>query len=333
MRKHLHFPNYLTFSRFVFGVLMILSAYLKSVLFFIIFYAVAFSTDVLDGFFARKLKKESEAGKKFDIIADNFIVVCLGISFYFMKKEILFTYSPHLLFLLGYYSFVQIISLIFTKKILFMRTYSANLAAILFPFVIFGLFFFQAGILVYPFIMLMLYSLSEKMIINITKKDKKSIFQIKSLNLIISFFIIFGFLTAILFILPLLTNSDSVCFKDANCISVEIRDSDEERALGLMFRETMTDREGMLFIFDSDVSYPFWMKNMKIPIDIIFIDKYKKIISISANAIPCDKPDDQCELYYPLAEYRYVVETVSGFSEKHKLESGQEVYFSPEISK
>jgi uncharacterized protein len=331
MKKHLHLPNLITFSRFIFGVLMILAAYQKSILFFILFYIIAFSTDILDGFFARKMKKESEFGKRFDIVADNFILLCLAASFYLMKKEVLFTYSLHLFFLLGYYVFVQIICLIFTRKILFMRTYSANLAAILFPFMIFGLFFFQSGILVYPFIMLMLYSLSEKMIIHITKQDKKSIFEINSANLKILFFAILGILTAILFILSFLNTSERVCFRDAHCVSVEIKDSDEERALGLMFRENMTDKEGMLFIFDSNVSYPFWMKNMKMPIDIIFIGQNKKIISISENAIPCTKPDAECELYYPAAEYMYVVETVSGFSRQHKLENGQEIYFSPGI--
>ena len=67
---------------------------------------------------------------------------------------------------------------------------------------------------------------------------------------------------------------------------------------------------------------------LNIPIDIMFISSDKKIASISSNAVPCNKPDNECELYYSEAPYLYVVETKAGFSERRELEKGQSVIFS-----
>ncbi len=324
-----HFPNILTISRFFFGGLMLVSSLFKSHVFFLLFYIFALITDIADGFFARKMKKTSDLGKKLDILADNFIILCLIVSFFLLKKNIMFSYRYHIFFLFGYYSFVQIISIIFAKKIIFMRTYAANLAAILFPFLIILILLFESTILIYPYILIMVYSLSEKLILNLAEEDKKTIFHLTSLGLKIFFFLTFILLTIVLFLVVNTEKPVFACFEDDYCISLEVRDSEEERALGLMFRERLLENRGMLFIFDQNVSFPFWMKNMKISIDIIFINSDKKIISISENALPCNKPDEECELYSSSEDYLYVIETISGFSEKHNLEKGQEVRFSP----
>ena len=54
---------------------------------------------------------------------------------------------------------------------------------------------------------------------------------------------------------------------------VEIADTEEERRKGLMFREALCEECGMLFVFDHPQKYGFWMKNVKIPLDIVYIDK------------------------------------------------------------
>ncbi len=132
------------------------------------------------------------------------------------------------------------------------------------------------------------------------------------------------------FLLFIITNSDNekvVCFETGKCISAEIRDNDEERMLGLMFRDKIPEDRGMLFIFDEDVNYSFWMKNMKFNIDIIFIDQNKKIVSITKDAFPCNKPDNECELYPSKKPYKYVIEVISGFVDKYNIKEGQRVYF------
>jgi len=68
--------------------------------------------------------------------------------------------------------------------------------------------------------------------------------------------------------------------------SVEIADDDDERAKGLMFRETMGRYNGMLFIYDSPASVSFWMKNTLIPLDMVFLDKQGIVTHLHENAIP-----------------------------------------------
>ena len=86
-----------------------------------------------------------------------------------------------------------------------------------------------------------------------------------------------------------------VCIKE-KCFSVKIADTPEERATGLMFVNEMKENEGMLFIFDSEKKYSFWMKNTLIPLDIIWISKEMKIVDIQrgnpgneTSLIPKDK--------------------------------------------
>lgn len=68
--------------------------------------------------------------------------------------------------------------------------------------------------------------------------------------------------------------------------AVEIADDDEERARGLMFRESMADDHGMLFVFDEDAPQSFWMKNTFIPLDMLFIDRQGRIVRIAARTTP-----------------------------------------------
>ncbi len=68
--------------------------------------------------------------------------------------------------------------------------------------------------------------------------------------------------------------------------SVEVADTDEHRAQGMMFRQTIGEDEGMLFDFVEPRPVTIWMKNTLIPLDIIFINTEGRIISIARNARP-----------------------------------------------
>src|SRR3989338_8541055 len=86
-----------------------------------------------------------------------------------------------------------------------------------------------------------------------------------------------------------------VCLKDI-CIEAEIADTDSKRQMGLMFRESLSDNQGMFFIFENEARHGFWMKNMQFPLDILWIDKDKKIADIRTNVQPCK---DYCESLIP----------------------------------
>jgi len=70
--------------------------------------------------------------------------------------------------------------------------------------------------------------------------------------------------------------------------AVEIADTAEERARGLMFRDSLDPGSGMLFVYESPRRVTFWMKNTLIPLDIIFADAAGRITRLHADAIPGD---------------------------------------------
>jgi uncharacterized protein len=92
-------------------------------------------------------------------------------------------------------------------------------------------------------------------------------------------------------------------------VEVEIADTDEERQVGLMNRESLPDLAGMIFLFDDDVSGGFWMKNTLIPLSIAFADADGTILRI-LDMEPCEA--DPCEIYDPGVSYRSALEVNQG---------------------
>jgi uncharacterized membrane protein (UPF0127 family) len=92
--------------------------------------------------------------------------------------------------------------------------------------------------------------------------------------------------------------------------TVEIAADDVSRAHGLMDRTEMAADHGMLFVFDDDAMRSFWMKNTKIPLDMLFFDKDLKLISVQHSAPPC--LGDPCPGYSSGAPARYVLELNAG---------------------
>ncbi len=107
-------------------------------------------------------------------------------------------------------------------------------------------------------------------------------------------------------------------------ITVEIADSAEEHAIGLMFRTELAENTGMLFVFDDMQQRGFWMKNTKIPLDIIFIDPEGIIVDIKENFQPCTT--EQCEIYFS-APAQYVLEVNAGFVKNHTILLGDVATF------
>lgn len=105
-------------------------------------------------------------------------------------------------------------------------------------------------------------------------------------------------------------------------IDVEYANTPEERNLGLMYRKSMAENQGMLFLFPEEEFRSFYMKNTEIPLDIIYLDKDKKIVSIAKNAKPFDETSLPSE-----APAMYVLEINGGLSDKWQLEKGDEIRF------
>ena len=92
--------------------------------------------------------------------------------------------------------------------------------------------------------------------------------------------------------------------------AVEIADTREKQALGLMFRDEMPADQGMLFIFPNEAPRSFWMKNTRIPLDIMYFDKDLNMVSISADTQPCRV--SRCPSYPSIAPAKYVLELNAG---------------------
>jgi len=115
-----------------------------------------------------------------------------------------------------------------------------------------------------------------------------------------------------------------VCFQNV-CVVSQIADSAGLRTQGLMFRDNLGKNEAMLFIFPEEDKYSFWMKNMRFSLDIIWLDRNKKIVDIKKDVPPCNS--NICESFSPNAKAKYVLEVNSGFTDKYRINLGDNVKF------
>lgn len=108
-------------------------------------------------------------------------------------------------------------------------------------------------------------------------------------------------------------------------IAVEVARTPYQWSRGLMFREVLPDQTGMLFVFPDLAERSFWMKNTLIPLDMLFIDEHKKIVTIVKNAVPCTTL--MCPQYTSSTPAMYVLEVNTGFVDMYNLKEGDVVEF------
>jgi len=149
--------------------------------------------------------------------------------------------------------------------------------------------------------------------------------------------IILGILGAALFILegrdkipppspPIGANQESeiksVKFKNAE-IRVDLALTALEQERGLSGREKLGEKEGLLFVFPVSGKYYFWMKDMKFPIDILWLNSEREVIYIKANALPSSYPD----IFAPESDAKYVLEVNAGFAKNNNVLIGDRAEF------
>ncbi|WP_298534350.1 DUF192 domain-containing protein [uncultured Algibacter sp.] len=103
---------------------------------------------------------------------------------------------------------------------------------------------------------------------------------------------------------------------------IEISDSDFDVQTGLMYRDSMEKNQGMLFIFEDEKERYFYMKNTKIPLDLLYINSNNKIVSFQKNA----KPFDESSLPSN-SPAQYVLEINAGLIEQLALKIGDSISF------
>ena len=105
-------------------------------------------------------------------------------------------------------------------------------------------------------------------------------------------------------------------------VQVELARADAERRQGLMFRWSLAPDHGMLFIWAGAKPRTFWMKNTRVPLDMIFITADKKILGLVENAEPYTETPRSAP-----GESQYVLEVAGGQAKAHGLAPGDGVYF------
>ena len=130
------------------------------------------------------------------------------------------------------------------------------------------------------------------------------------------------------------TPRGKVTFGDGTVVTVELATTPDAQQRGLMFRKSLGEREGMLFVFATPDFRPFWMQNCVIPLDIIWVDEASTIVSMAESVPPCRMPgceppcaSNDCPQYPPRegTKAKYVVEVQAGFSKAHKAAVGQKI--------
>ena len=97
-------------------------------------------------------------------------------------------------------------------------------------------------------------------------------------------------------------------------------DDDGERTLGLMFRTEMAEDRGMLFIFPDEAPRSFWMKNTRIPLDILYFDSQQNLVSMQQDVPPCRT--ERCPSYPSEGPARYVLELNAGMASRLNVQTG-----------
>lgn len=105
-------------------------------------------------------------------------------------------------------------------------------------------------------------------------------------------------------------------------IAIEIADNDKDRAQGMMYRTSMPDSAGMLFVFDQPKEQSFWMKNTPLSLDILYVDANGEIGTVHKNTTPYS--EKKIPSY---GQAKYVVEVVGGFTDRYKIDKGDNISY------
>ncbi len=120
-------------------------------------------------------------------------------------------------------------------------------------------------------------------------------------------------------------NHKTVVLPDGSKIYCEVMIRSEDMGRGMMHRESLDANKGMLFVHTNPGPYPYWMHNVKIPLDIIWLSPDRTIVEISQHTPPCLKESKECPIHGGNFMSMYVLELAAGGASKHKLKLGDTI--------
>ncbi len=106
-------------------------------------------------------------------------------------------------------------------------------------------------------------------------------------------------------------------------IDIELAQDESQRQLGLMYRDTLAENQGMLFLFDDEEVRAFWMKNTILSLDMIFVNARNEIVTIHKYTTPYSE-----ETYESTKRAKYVIEVNAGYTDKWNISVGDYISWS-----
>lgn len=123
-------------------------------------------------------------------------------------------------------------------------------------------------------------------------------------------------------------NTTEITFPNGKTILAETMRQQVDQMRGMMFRDSLDKDRGMLFVHPSETNVPYWMYQVRIPLDIIWMDHQRRIVEISANTPACtSKSSRDCPGYGGHEKARYVLELAAGGAAIYGLKVGDRLDF------
>jgi uncharacterized membrane protein (UPF0127 family) len=110
-------------------------------------------------------------------------------------------------------------------------------------------------------------------------------------------------------------------------VRAEVMINEQDMARGMMFRDSLAPDRGMLFLHREPGEYPYWMHDVRIPLDIIWMDPGRRVVEIAPDSPPCKTEPGLCPNYGGHHRAQYVLELAGGMAAKYGIKFGDTLEF------
>jgi uncharacterized membrane protein (UPF0127 family) len=118
-----------------------------------------------------------------------------------------------------------------------------------------------------------------------------------------------------------------ITLPDGAKIQCEVMIRPEDMARGMMFRDALPEGRGMLFVHREAGKFSYWMPNVRMPLDIVWMDADRRIVEMSADTPPCKTEPGLCPHFGGNFDALTVLELPAGSIARHKLAVGARIEF------
>jgi len=110
-------------------------------------------------------------------------------------------------------------------------------------------------------------------------------------------------------------------------VRAEVMINPQDLARGMMFRDSLAADRGMLFLHRELGNYPYWMYQVRIPLDMIWMNSDRRVVEIAADVPPCKTDPAHCPTYGGHFRAQYVLELAGGMAAKYGIKAGDVLEF------